>query len=99
MELKKFTFIAVFTASVVGVSGCQSTGIVPLDKGVYYISKTNARFGMGPPEPETISSVYKEARSFCQKSNDDVERINNIYSDSGYGKPANFALEFRCVKR
>lgn len=77
--------------------GCASSGVIPLDRGVYYISKADARFGMGPPSSETITSVYKEANSFCNNSNKEVERINNIYTDSGYGKTANFALEFRCV--
>lgn len=77
--------------------GCASSGVIPMDKGVYYISKSNARVGMGPPSPETISEVYKEANQFCAQQNKEVQRINNIYTDSGYGKTANFALEFRCV--
>lgn len=31
------------------------------------IPKSNARVGMGPPSPDTISSVYKEANDFCKK--------------------------------
>jgi hypothetical protein len=82
---------------IVFLCGCASSGVIPLDRGVYYISKSDARFGMGPPTAETIASVYKEANDFCNKNNREVERINNIYTDSGLGKTANFALEFRCV--
>ena len=79
-------------------TSCASSGVIPLDKGVYYISKGNARIGMGPPSPETITDVYKEANTFCKTKGKEVKRINNIYTDSGYGKTANFALEFSCIK-
>ncbi len=86
-----FIILAIFT-------GCASSGVIPMDNGVYYISKSNARVGMGPPSPDTISAVYKEANDFCKTKNKQVKRINNIYTDSGFGKTANFALEFSCVK-
>jgi len=86
-----FFFVIIF------LSGCSSSGVIPLDRGVYYISKSNARFGMGPPSPETIASVYKEANEFCKTKGKEVKRINNMYTDSAYGKTANFALEFECV--
>ena len=69
-----------------------------MDKGVYYISQSDFRVGMGPPSEETIIEVYKKSNDFCKtKGNKEVQRINNIYTDSGFGKTANFALEFRCV--
>lgn len=78
-------------------SGCASSGVILLDKGVYYISKTDVRIGMGPPTAPTISSVYKEANEFCAKKGMEVKSINRIYTDSSFGKDANFALEFKCV--
>ncbi|MFW3398516.1 hypothetical protein ACN9K5_11175, partial [Aliarcobacter butzleri] len=69
-----------------------------MDNGVYYISKSNARVGMGPPSPETISDVYQEANDFCKTKNKEVKRINKIYTDSKINKIANLALEFSCVK-
>ncbi len=78
-------------------SGCASSGVIPLDRGVYYISKADARVGIGPPTAEVISDVYKEANEFCAKKGMEVKKIDNIYTDSGYGKTANFALEFKCI--
>ena len=57
-----FIILAIFT-------GCASSGVIPMDNGVYYISKSNARVGMGPPSPDTISAVYKEANDFCKTKN------------------------------
>lgn len=82
-----------------GLVGCMhtSSGVIPMDKGTYYISQDDSRLGMGPPGVETISAVYKEANEFCSKKNKEVERVNNIYTDSGFAKRANFSLEFRCI--
>jgi hypothetical protein len=80
------------------LSGCASSGVIPLDRGVYYISKADARLGIGPPSAETITSVYKEANDFCAKNNKEVKRINNLYTDSAPAKTANFALEFKCIE-
>ena len=84
---------------VIFVSACSSGKIIPLDRGTYYLSESNARLGMGPPSAETIASVYKKSTEFCKKDGKEVERINNIYTDSGFGKTANFALEFRCINK
>lgn len=70
-----------------------------MDRDTYYISRSNARIGMGPPSPETIAQVYAEANQYCAKKSMDVKRINNIYTDSEYGKLANFALEFTCIPK
>jgi len=90
-------FISLFLV-VIFLSGCSSSGVIPLDKGVYYISKSGTTLGVvGPPPPETIASVYKEANEFCKTKGKEVKRINNIYTNSAYGQLANFALEFECV--
>jgi len=44
-----------------------SSGVIPMNKGIYYISQDNSRLGKRPPRVETISVVYKEANAFCEK--------------------------------
>ncbi len=101
MKNKSFIVLKLTTIVMLSVivGGCMhtSSGIVPLDKDNYYISQDDSRLGMGPPGVETISAVYKEANEFCSKKNKEVERVNNIYTDSGFAKRANFSLEFRCI--
>lgn len=89
--------LVIISTLVFVLSGCASSGVIPLDRGVYYISRADARVGMGPPSAEAIASVYKEANEFCLSKGMEVKRINNIYTDSAFGKTANFALEFKCV--
>ncbi len=86
---------------VFSLAGCMhtSSGVIPMDKGVYYISQDDSRLGMGPPGVETISAVYKEANAFCAKESKEVKKMNNIYTDSGFAKVANFSLEFTCVDK
>lgn len=97
IKRKSFQYLLISLIMLLFI-GCASSGVIPLDKDAYYISKANARIGMGPPSPETIASVFKEANEFCSKQGKEVKRINNIYTDSAPAKTANFALEFTCVK-
>ncbi len=34
---------------IVVLMGCASTGVVPMDKNIYMVSKRNAQVGFGPP--------------------------------------------------
>ena len=98
----KFIIRIIFTGLIAfGFIGCMhaSSGVISMDKGTYYISQNDSRLGMGPPGAETISAVYKEANMFCAKEGREAKKINNIYTDSGLAKVANFSLEFNCVEK
>lgn len=47
--MKKLFKIGILFIIIAIFSGCASSGVIPMDNGVYYISKSNARVGMGPP--------------------------------------------------
>lgn len=76
-------------------TACSSTGVVPMDDGIYMIAQRSAQVGFGPPDG-VKADVYKEANEFCAKTNQKVETVKLDMTDSGLAKPGNVSLEFRC---
>jgi len=83
------------TASV--LAACSSTGVVPMDKGTYLVSKRSAQVGFGPPVGAQ-ADVYQEANAFCDREGKQVETVSLELTDSGFARPAAAALQFRCVE-
>ena len=77
------------------LAACSSTGVVPMDSGTYMIAKKSAQVGFGPPDG-VKADVYREANEFCAKENKEVETINLEVTNSGFAKPGNVCLTFRC---
>ena len=75
--------------------GCASTGVVPMDAGTYMIAQRSAQAGFGPPDG-VKAKVYKEANDFCSQENKQVETIDLQVTNSGFGRPGNVSLTFRC---
>ena len=88
--MKKFFGFIVFF-----IVGCASTGVVPMDAGTYMIAKRSAQAGFGPPDGAK-ADVYKEANEFCFKEKKTVETIDLQLTNSGFGRPGNVSLTFRC---
>jgi hypothetical protein len=82
--------------TVVALVGCASTGVVPMDKDTYMVSKRSAQVGFGPPVTAK-ADVYREANEFCAKQEKKVETIDFQGTNSGFGRPASASLQFRCV--
>ena len=78
------------------LAGCSSTGIVPMDKDTYMVSKRSAQVGFGPPIGAK-ADIYQEANEFCAKQNKKVETVKLDTTNSGFGRPASASLQFRCV--
>ena len=78
------------------LGGCANTGVVPMDRGTFMISKRSGQIGLGPPIGAK-ADVYQEANSFCAKSGMVVETIKVDETDGGFARPASVALQFRCV--
>lgn len=76
--------------------GCSSTGIIPMDRDTYMVSKRSAQIGFGPPVGAK-ADVYKEANDFCASQDKKVETVNLETTDSGFGRPASASLQFRCI--
>ena len=80
------------------LAGCANTGIVPMDKGTYLISKKSPQIGFGPPIGIKVDA-YLEANEFCAKEGKAVETIKLDQTDSGFGRAAAVSLEFRCIPK
>lgn len=78
------------------LTGCASTGVVPMDKDTYMVSKRSAQVGLGPADG-VKADVYREANEFCKKQNKKVETVTLNMTDSGFARPASASLQFRCV--
>ena len=81
---------------VVGVSGCSSTGVVPMDRDTYMVAKRSAQAGFGPPV-RVEADVYAEANAFCAKQSKKLETVHLDITDSGFAKPGSVSLQFRCA--
>jgi len=75
---------------------CSSTGVIPMDGETYMIGKRSAQVGFGPPTG-TKADVYVEANAYCNKQSKSVETIKLDETDSGFAKPGNVSLTFRCI--
>ena len=80
------------------LTACSSTGVVPMNKDSYLISKKSAQVGFGPPIG-IKGEVYTEANDFCANEGKAVETLKYEETNSGFARSAAVALEFRCVPR
>lgn len=69
-----------------------------MDKGTFMISKKNPQVGFGPPIG-IKGEAYTEANEFCAKEGKAVETLKYEETNSGFGRAAAVALEFKCVTR
>jgi len=76
-----------------GLCGCASTGVVPMDKDTYMIAR-----GSGYSQPVGAkAAVYREANKFCAKQNKKVETVECNMQNCSFGRPGSVSLQFRCV--
>jgi hypothetical protein len=91
--MKRYCFGIIFL-----LSACSSTGIIPMDKDTYMVSKRSAQVGFGPANGAK-ADLYEEANVFCAKQNKAIETVNLEMTDSGFARPASASLQFRCVAK
>ena len=80
------------------LTACANTGVVPMDKGTYMISKKSPQVGFGPPIG-IKGEVYTEANEFCTKENKTVETLKYKETNAGLARSAAVSLEFKCVAK
>jgi hypothetical protein len=81
---------------LVGLVACANTGIVPMDKGTYFLAKKSPQVGFGPPIG-IKGEAYSEANEFCAKDGKAVETLKLEETTAGFARSAAVSLEFRCV--
>ncbi len=91
-------FVLTLFAGTLILSGCASSGVIPMDKGTYLITKRSVQVGGGEPVG-VKADVYVEANSFCSKTGMDVETVNLKTSPSLVAHPGTVELQFRCVPK
>lgn len=80
------------------VSACASSGVIPMDKGTYLITKRSTQVGTGTPVG-TKSKVYAEANAFCAADGLALETVNLAVNASRVAHPGSVELQFRCVPK
>jgi hypothetical protein len=90
-------FVCVTLAAVV-LTGCASTGVVPMDRGSFLISKKSPQVGFGPPVG-IKGEVYTEANAHCAREGKVVETIKLEETNAGLAQSAAVSLQFRCVAK
>lgn len=94
--IHRMRLLSVF--AILALTACSSTGVVPMNKDSFLISKKSAQVGFGPPIG-IKGEVYTEANEFCRQDGKAVETLKYEETNSGFARSAAVALEFRCVPR
>jgi hypothetical protein len=82
--------------AVLALTGCQSTGVIPMDHGTYMIGKKDSSPGLGV-SLSNKAEVYKEANTFCHDKELELETIKVTVSPAKLAKLGSTELEFKCV--
>lgn len=80
------------------ISGCASTGVIPMDKDSYMIGKKDGSPGLGV-SLSNKAEVYKEANEFCSAKGLEVETLNVITTPARPAQLGSTELQFKCVPR
>ena len=88
--------IYIFLICLIFSIGCQSTGVIPMGNGTYYIGKKDGTPGLGV-SLENKASVYKEAHEFCHEKGMKLEVIRETVRPAYPAMLGSTELEFKCV--
>ena len=88
---------SIFTAlATVFFSGCQSTGVIPMDRDSYMIGKKDGTPGLGV-SLSNKAEVYREANDFCQAKGLEVQTLEVITTPARPAQLGSTELHFKCV--
>lgn len=85
-------------AAAISISGCTSTGVVPIEKDAYMIGKKDGSPGLGVSFSNK-AEVYKEANDFCAAKDLGVETLNLTTTPARVAQLGSTELNFKCVPR
>lgn len=87
----------VFAALVAIISGCKSTGVVPISQDSYMIGKKDSSPGVGV-SLENKTAVYQEANAFCLQKGKEVKILKEDVIPAAPGRLGSTEIQFRCVE-
>ena len=87
------------TLLVLPFSACSTnTGVIPIGKDTYYITKRSVQFLYGPPVSQK-AAVYREANAFCEQHGKALETVKLDEVSQIPLRLGSASLTFRCVPR
>jgi hypothetical protein len=88
--------LIIFTTVALVLSGCASTGVIPMDQDTYMIGKKDGYPGVGI-SLSNKAEVYAEANTFCRAKGLEVKTIQVTTKPAYPGLLGSTELQFRCV--
>ncbi|MGE8561586.1 MAG: hypothetical protein ACN6NJ_11675 [Acinetobacter sp.] len=79
------------------ITGCASTGVIPIGTDSYFIGKKDGTPGLGV-SLENKASVYREANDFCKKNNQTMIILDEKTIPVIPARLGSTELKFRCQK-
>lgn len=92
--MKRLAYLTVLTT--IFVSGCQSTGVIPMDQDSYMIGKKDGAPGLGV-SLSNKAEVYREANDFCRAKYLEVKTLEVITTPARPAQLGSTELHFKCV--
>lgn len=87
----------VSAATLIILTVCSSTGVIPVDEGVYMISKQSAAGVFGTPAG-VEADIYREANVFCAERNQVLQTVDvQTQNAVPFVHEGSATLHFRCV--
>jgi len=87
----------IFTITAVMFTGCQSTGVIPMDQDSYMIGKKDGTPGLGV-SLSNKAAVYQEANDFCQAKKLEVKTLHITTTPAMPGQLGSTELQFKCIQ-
>lgn len=79
------------------LSGCASTGVIPMSQDSYFIGKKDSSPGIGV-SLSNKAEVYKEATAFCNKKNLEVLTLRETVIPAIPARLGSTELHFKCIQ-
>lgn len=91
------TTIIVSITTLLLLSSCSSTGVIPMSQDSYFIGKKDGAPGLGISLTNK-AEVYQEANAFCSKKNLEVKTLRETITPARPAQLGSTELHFKCVK-
>jgi hypothetical protein len=93
----KIRILIVLIFFIVMVTGCKSTGVIPISQDSYMIGKKDNSPGVGI-SLENKATVYQEANTFCTQKGKEVSVLREDVIAAAPGRLGSTEIQFRCVE-
>ena len=89
--------IIISTITFFIISGCSSTGVIPMSQDSYFIGKKDGSPGIGI-SLSNKAEVYKEAAAFCNRKNLEVLTLRETVIPAIPARLGSTELHFKCIQ-